>query len=86
MSNDLFSSDGYRLDVFQLYNWGVFNESIFTLDCKKESSLLTGANGSGKTTVLSAIKLLGILLNTRSRRYDNAENKSTACEIKVWYD
>ena len=70
MSNDLFSSDGYRLDVFQLYNWGVFNESIFTLDCKKESSLLTGTNGSGKTTIVDAI--ISLLVPYQNRSYNQS--------------
>ena len=75
MSSDLFSSDGYRLDLFQLDNWGVFNGSIFTLDCKKESSLLTGANGSGKTTIVDAIISLLVPYQIRSYNQSSGTDK-----------
>ena len=55
MNNDLFETGGYRLDTFELFNWGVFDKTIYTLNCNKESSLLTGTNGSGKTTIVDAL-------------------------------
>ncbi|HAH63584.1 MAG TPA: hypothetical protein DCL73_15980 [Treponema sp.] len=70
MSNELFSSGGYRLDVFQLYNWGIFNNAVYTIDCRRESSLLTGANGSGKTTVVDA--LLSLLVPYSIRAYNQS--------------
>ena len=45
MADNLFAEnapDGFRLDFFQLYNWGIFNGTIYTVDAKNKSTLLTG--------------------------------------------
>ena len=31
MSNELFSTGGYNLEYFQVYNWGTFNGKIYTI-------------------------------------------------------
>ncbi len=49
-------------------------------------SALIGPNGSGKTNVLSAIKLLANLTDTRSRHLLREDNPSSISEIKVWFD
>ena len=47
---------GFRLNTLQLCNWGVLqNDKIFTFDFNNKSTLLTGRNGSGKTTIVDAI-------------------------------
>ena len=48
------SKNGFYLDFFQVYNWGIFDSNIYTMRCRKKSSLLTGLNGSGKTTLVDA--------------------------------
>jgi uncharacterized protein YPO0396 len=68
----LFSSDanaaGFRLDRFEVFNWGAFDQKIYTLDLKGENALLTGANGAGKTTLVDAVLAL---LNPTPERYFN---------------
>ncbi|MFA6689656.1 MAG: SbcC/MukB-like Walker B domain-containing protein [Sphaerochaetaceae bacterium] len=56
--DDLIEKTGYRLSVFELYNWGTFDNHIVHLELGGENSLLTGGNGSGKTTIVDAILTL----------------------------
>ena len=61
MTYDLFSDEmtnGFHLEFFQLLNWGVFDKKVYTLNCDNKSALLTGINGSGKTTIVDALTTL----------------------------
>ena len=60
MTFNLFEEDtlGFHLEFFQVLNWGVFNEKIYTLNLESNSALLTGENGSGKTTIVDAMTTL----------------------------
>ena len=49
-------------------------------------SALIGPNGSGKTNILSAIKLLSNLSDTRSRHLVREDIQSSISEIKVWFN
>ncbi len=49
---------GFRLQTFELYNWGTFDNHVVHLDLGGENSLLTGGNGSGKTTIVDALLTL----------------------------
>jgi AAA15 family ATPase/GTPase len=49
-------------------------------------SALIGPNGSGKTNVLSAIRLLPALCRNRPARYASDETGGTQSEIKTWYE
>lgn len=66
MSN-LFSDDssGYRLKALQILNWGVFDKTVKTFVFDDKSTILTGYNGTGKTTVVDAILTLLIPSNLR---------------------
>ena len=49
---------GYRLDRFEVYNWGTFDGRVWTLRLGGENSLLTGDIGSGKSTLVDALTTL----------------------------
>lgn len=54
----------------------------------EELTVLIGPNGSGKTNILSAIKLLSSLLfvRRRSRLKNREDSLFSASEIKTWFD
>lgn len=74
MQKTLFESDnsqiGFRLHRLELYNWGTFNKSIRRIEPTGYTSLLTGANGSGKSTIVDA--LLTLLVPNTIRNYNLA--------------
>lgn len=49
---------GYRLQYMELLNWGTFNNTIWRITPQGDNSLLTGAVGSGKSTVVDALTCL----------------------------
>ena len=67
---------GFRLNYIELYNWGTFDNSIEKIVPGCNTSLLTGANGSGKTTIVDA--LLTLLVPNTKRFY----NQSSGAEQK----
>ena len=67
---------GFRLNTLQLCNWGVLqNDKIFTFDFDNKSTLLTGRNGSGKTTIVDAI--ITLLVPKRYRYYNQSSSGNT---------
>lgn len=62
--------DGYALEQLQIYNWGTFNGTCYTLKVNRQTALLTGKNGSGKSTIVDA--LLTLLVPNRRRNYNLA--------------
>jgi len=49
---------GFRLDNFELYNWGTYNKRIVEFRLEKQNGLLTGDIGSGKSTIVDALTTL----------------------------
>lgn len=49
---------GFRLKYLQVYNWGLYNGEIGTIAPDEDSSLLIGANASGKSTLVDALLTL----------------------------
>ncbi len=49
---------GFRLHRLELLNWGTFDEKVWTLETRGETSLLTGDIGSGKSTIVDALSTL----------------------------
>jgi uncharacterized protein YPO0396 len=63
------SRAGYRLDYMEIFNWGTFDREIFRISPAGNNSLLTGANGSGKTTYVDA--LLTLMVPIKKYRFYN---------------
>jgi len=61
---------GFRLHRFEVYNWGTFNERVWTLAPRGENALLTGDIGSGKSTLVDALTTL--LVPQQRIRYNKA--------------
>ena len=70
---DLFTTNsgtaGYRLSYLEIYNWGTFNGRIYRIAPEGNNSLLTGANASGKSTLIDA--LLSLIVPTKKNRFYN---------------
>lgn len=70
---DLFTTNagtaGYRLSYMEIFNWGTFNKRIYRIAPDGNNSLLTGANASGKSTLIDA--LLTLLVPTKKDRFYN---------------
>ena len=58
IDTDMFKSPGFRLERFEVLNWGTFNKRIWRIASNGENSLLTGDIGSGKSTLVDALTTL----------------------------
>ena len=65
---------GFRLQRFEVLNWGTFDQRPWIIDLKGEIGLLTGANGSGKSTLVDG--LLTLLVPNRKRNYNQASSST----------
>ena len=78
MQLGVFSTDenksGFRLQYMEVFNWGTFDENVWKIIPGGETSLLTGANGSGKTTFVDA--LLTLLVPEKKHRFYNQSSGS----------
>ena len=52
------STTGFRLQEFELYNWGTYDKQVIKLSLDKHNALLTGDIGSGKSTIVDALTTL----------------------------
>ncbi|MBA1437583.1 MAG: ATP-dependent exonuclease SbcCD, C subunit-like protein [Epsilonproteobacteria bacterium] len=52
------ATTGFRLERFELYNWGTYDKKIVSLEMGRENALLTGDIGSGKSTIVDALTTL----------------------------
>lgn len=59
---DLFTTNpgitGYRLSYMEIFNWGTFHNKVYRIEPQGNNSLLTGANASGKSTLIDALLTL----------------------------
>lgn len=63
------SESGFRLHCYEVWNWGTFDHHSYKIEPLGETSLLTGANASGKTTLIDG--LLTLLVPERRMRFYN---------------
>lgn len=61
---------GYRLAKLEVYNWGTFDGSVYSVQPRGQTTLLVGENGSGKSTLVDA--LLTLLVRPQTRNYNVA--------------
>lgn len=61
---------GCRLQRLEVYNWGTFNDRVWTFDVSGRNTLLTGDIGSGKSTLVDALTTL--LLPAQRISYNKA--------------
>jgi len=54
---------GFRLQKLEVFNWGTFNEQVWSLNLDGKNSLLTGDIGSGKSTLVDAVTTLLVPAN-----------------------
>ncbi|ART82638.1 hypothetical protein CBP31_08410 [Oceanisphaera profunda] len=72
---------GFRLQQFEVLNWGTFDQKIWQLNLAGHNSLLTGNIGSGKSTLVDGLTTL--LVPPRSLAFNKAagaENKERSLE------
>ena len=61
---------GYRLDTFEVFNWGTFDGQVHAIRPRGTTALLVGENGSGKSTLVDA--MLTLLVRPGVRNYNVA--------------
>ena len=52
------TTTGFRLQRFEVLNWGTFHRHVWRIDPAGRNSLLTGDIGSGKSTLVDAVTTL----------------------------
>jgi uncharacterized protein YPO0396 len=67
---------GYRLQYFEAYNWGTFDGEIFRISPQCNTTLITGANGSGKTTYIQGLLTL-LVPEKRYRFYEHQRTEES---------
>ncbi|HOZ14027.1 MAG TPA: SbcC/MukB-like Walker B domain-containing protein [Tenuifilaceae bacterium] len=67
---------GYRLQYFEAFNWGTFDKEVFRISPQCNTTLITGANGSGKTTFIQGLLTL-IVPEKRYRFYEHQRTEDS---------
>ena len=88
---NLFNTDpqiaGFKLDYMEVWNWGTFNDKVYRMSPHGNNSLLTGANASGKSTLIDA--LLTLLVPQQRKRFYNqssgTEKKGNRTDITYFF-
>ena len=78
---------GFKLDYLEVWNWGTFDKKVYHMNLHGNNSLLTGANASGKSTLIDALLTLMVPLK-RQRFYNQSsgvEKKSNRTEESYFF-
>lgn len=81
------SVSGFRLDYMEAYNWGTFDKEVYRMNPQGNNSLLTGANASGKSTLIDGLLTLLVPMK-RKRLYNQSsgvEKKGNRTEDSYFY-
>jgi len=73
--DDVAGLPGCRLQRLELFNWGTFDQKVWTFDVEGRNALLTGDIGSGKSTLVDAVTTL--LLPANRISYNKAAGADT---------
>ncbi|MDQ7010175.1 MAG: ATP-binding protein [Candidatus Gracilibacteria bacterium] len=65
---------GFYLKKFELFNWGTFDSKVETFFLNDDINIISGSNGSGKTTVVDA--LVSLLVPNNQRKYNLSASDS----------
>ena len=65
---------GFRLYRLEVFNWGTFDDKVWSFSPHGETALLTGDVGSGKSTLVDALTTL--LISPRKVAYNKAADSS----------
>ncbi len=74
---------GFKLNRFEVYNWGTFHDRVWTLEAEGFGALLTGENGSGKSTLVDG--LLTLLVPNQKRNYNLASGSEKKERTELTY-
>ncbi|MCW5588334.1 MAG: hypothetical protein KIT27_01600 [Legionellales bacterium] len=74
---------GFKLERFEVYNWGTFDETVWIIEPKSCGALLTGENGSGKSTLVDG--LLTLLVPNVKRNYNLASGNEKKERSELTY-
>ncbi|MBF0206062.1 MAG: AAA family ATPase [Oligoflexia bacterium] len=74
---------GHRLATIEMYNWGTFDKKTWHLNFDNLGALLTGENGSGKSTIVDAI--LTLLVPHKKRNYNLSSGSDRRERSEVTY-
>ena len=81
------SVSGFRFDYMEVFNWGTFDKEVYRVYPQGNNSLLTGANASGKSTLIDG--LLTLLVPMKRKRFYNqssgVEKKGNRTEESYFY-
>lgn len=69
-----FALAGFRLQRFEVLNWGTFDQRPWDMELAGKMALLTGENGSGKSTLVDG--LLTLLVPNQRRNYNQASSST----------